>query len=160
MPPPTVIVALLIGELPYQPRLNAITSRIVEHAAAAWKRHPEAVVVCEAEPMRRLAADIGVPDDQLVTALPQPAGHTTRKLIDWLLQHRDRLPAGCWWLMTHDLHAPRAARMFARGGIDAVPVPVSAPFDAGDADWKLRSAAHFRAYDRGALLYCRLRGWV
>jgi len=157
---PGVIVALLIGELAYQRRLNAITCRIVEHAIAMWRRHPSAILVCEAEPMRWLAEQAGVPSTRLLTALPQPKGHTTRLLAEWLRDNRPRLPGRPWWIVTHDLHASRATRLLARCGLDIRAVGVSAPFDSSDADWKLRSARRFRVYNLAAGLYCRSRGWL
>jgi uncharacterized SAM-binding protein YcdF (DUF218 family) len=157
---PRVILALLIGELIYQPRLNPITSRIVERAVAVWHEHPDALLVCEAEPMRQLALRLGVPPDRVVTALPQPHGHTTRRLAEWLQGQRAQLPNGPWWMLTHQLHAARAAAMLARCGLPVQPVGVDAPFEPDDADWKLRSDAWFRFYNAGAGIYCRLRGWL
>jgi uncharacterized SAM-binding protein YcdF (DUF218 family) len=63
-------------------------------------------------------------------------------------------------MVTHALHAARAVRIFRRLGVPVRPVPVDAPFDPHDADWKLRSAPHFRVYNAAATAYCGLRGWL
>lgn len=150
----------MIGELQYQPVLNPITREIAQRAAALWNRHPDAVVVCEAELMREAVASAGVPSDRLLTALPQSRGHTTRLVAEWLRAKGSELPAGPWWMVTHALHAPRAAAVFAKCGLAVEPVAVDVPFRSDDPDWKLRSRRRFAAYNRAAAAYCWIRGWV
>lgn len=150
----------MIGELQFQPTINSISSRIVEHAVGLWAANPEAILVCESEPMSAAASRLGVPTDRLLTALPQPRGHTTRLVAQWLSENRERLPKGQWVICTHRLHSDRAWRILRKCGVDGVPSPIDASFDSGDRDWKLRSEAAFRLYNAGAEVYCRLRGWL
>lgn len=157
---PQMIVALMIGELKYQPKLNAITSAIVETAVKAWRSFPSATLVCEAEPMARLASAFGVFGTQLHTAVPAARGHTTRKLAEWL-RARPVLPGrSALWVITHSLHADRARRIMERCGVHATCLELNTPFLPADADWKLRSALHFRLYNIAAEVYCRCRGWL
>ncbi len=157
--PPAVIVALLIGELHYQ-AMNAITRQIVGQAATLWKQHPTAMLICETEPMRALAQQFGVAQHRLVAALPQDSDQTTRKLAIWLAMHRATFSSGSVWIVTHRLHADRAARMFRVCGLDVMAINVAAPFLISDPDWKLQSEWRFRLYNAGAAAYCWLRGWL
>ena len=157
--PPAVFVGLLIGELHYQ-AMNAITRQIVEQAATLWKQYPTAMLVCETEPMRALAQQFGVAPGSLVAALPQDSGQTTRKLAIWLAKHRPTFSSGSIWIVTHRLHASRAARMFRVCGLGVTAITVAAPFHVSDPDWKLRSEWRFRLYNAGAAAYCWLRGWL
>lgn len=155
-----VVVALMIGELRWQPRLNRISSEVVERAAEVWRSDPSALLVCESELMRQHALQQGVPADCVRTALPQPSGHTTRLLAEWLGRNRRELPAQPWTIVTHSLHARRAVRIFGRCGLSVTAVGVDSAFEMSDRDWKLRSTAIFRAYNTVAWAYCWLRGWV
>jgi uncharacterized SAM-binding protein YcdF (DUF218 family) len=162
MPPPrdeAWVVALLIGELHYMTRLNAITTRIVEHAVSLWQRQPASTLVCEAEPMAEVARQLGVPAAQVRVAIPEPAGHTTRwaALRTAALAGRDGRPVV---LVTHRLHARRAARIFRAAGVTCVREDVDVPFDRTDPDWKLRSEPIFRIYNTVAWAYCFARGWL
>lgn len=153
------VVALLIGELHYMTRLNVITTRIVEHAVSVWRRQPASTLVCEAEPMAAVARRLGVPEAQLRVAIPEPSGHTTRwaALRVASMPGRDGRPVV---LVTHRLHARRAARMFRAAGISCVRDGLDLPFDRTDPDWKLRSEPIFRAYNTAAWVYCFARGWL
>jgi hypothetical protein len=149
----------MMGEIAYQNELNAITSRIVEACVALWRENPGAMIVCEARLLSDYALQLGVTEGHLMTAIPAARGHRTRKVAEWIRHHRP--PA---WknisVITHALHAGRAERIFNRCQIRATFVGLDLPFSPDDPDWKLRSSAVFRAYDRMAGLYCRARGWV
>lgn len=154
-----VIIALMIGELRYMPTLNRISTAIVGEAAALWRQCPSALLVCESEPMRQHALRLGVPADRLRT-LPQPHGHKTRLVAEWLSAHRREFPDGPWTMCTHTLHAARAQRMLAKLGLDVVRHDIHVPFDESDADWKLRSERWFRFHNVAADVYCRFRAWL
>jgi hypothetical protein len=152
-------VALLIGELHYMTRLNAVTSHIVEHAVACWRARPSAVLVCEAAPMAALARSLGVPAASMRVAIPEAGGHTTR----WAAERIRAMPVlgdRTVLLVTHRLHGPRAARMFRAVGLQVQLEGLDLPFDRRDPDWKLRSPAIFRFYNAGAWVYCFARGWL
>lgn len=153
------IVALLIGELHYMTRLNAITTRIVERAVALWRERPAALLVCEAEPMAAVARGLGVPAEVIRVAIPEPGGHTTRSAAERI---RAMLDSGITSvvLVTHRLHGARARRIFRAVGLEANLDGLDVPFDAADPDWKLRSRTIFRLYDAGAWAYCFARGWL
>lgn len=163
MPSPRVderwVVALLIGELSYMTSLNRITSAIVERAVAVWRKRPGAILICEAEPMAALARTLGVPAECVRVAIPEPGGHTTRWAAERIRAMAD-LGTRPLLLVTHRLHGRRAARMFSALNMRVEVEEVDAPFDRGDADWKLRSEAVFRAYNAGAWVYCFARGWL
>jgi hypothetical protein len=153
-----VVVALMIGELSHMPRLNRISAAIVGRAVEIYRATPGNVLICESAPMAAEAVRLGVNPVDVVTALPQPAGHTTRLVALWFAgspfaPHSARL-------VTHALHAKRSVRIFAKLGISASPVPLALPFDRNDPDWKLRSAMAFRLYNAAAYIYCRWRGWL
>jgi uncharacterized SAM-binding protein YcdF (DUF218 family) len=153
------VVALLIGELPYMTRLNDITSRIVERAVEHWRARPRSVLVCEAAPMAELAVSLGVPSVCVRVAINEPHGHTTRWAAERIVAMADR-EGRSLLLVTHRLHASRAARMFRALGMSVEADGVDAPFSRRDADWKLRSTAVFRFYNALAWCYCYLRGWL
>ena len=155
-----VIVALMIGELRWQPTLNRISSEVVERAVEVWRADPSTLLICESELMRQHALRQGVPADRVRTALPQPSGHTTRLVAEWLSGNRHDLPGDPWTIVTHSLHAKRAVRILGRCGLRVDAVGVDAPFAMSDRDWKLRSEPIFRAYNAVAWVYCWLRGWV
>ena len=155
-----VVVALMIGELRWQPRLNRISSEVVERAVEVWRLAPSKLLICESEPMRQHALQQGVAADRVRTALPQPSGHTTRLLAEWLGRNRRELPAQPWTIVTHSLHARRAVRIFGRCGLSVMAVGIDSAFEMSDRDWKLRSKSVFRAYNAVAWVYCWLRGWV
>jgi uncharacterized SAM-binding protein YcdF (DUF218 family) len=100
----------------------------------------------------------GLDHGRLVTALPQPRGHTTRLLAEWLA--RSPYAGEDVMIVTHALHAARSRRIFARLGIRAIPVSLDLRFDPADPDWKLRSARIFRFYNGLAWVYCFARRWV
>lgn len=153
------IVALLIGELPYMTTLNAITTRIAEHAVALWQRQPDTLLICECEPMAAVARAHGVPERSLRVAIPEADGHTTR----WAASRIAAMPGAAQrqlMLVTHRLHGPRAARMFRKLGFRTTLVGLDLPFNAQDPDWKLRSQTVFRVYNAMAWVYCAARGWV
>lgn len=157
---PQMIVALMIGELKYQPEINSITSQIVRTAVEVWWSFLSATLVCEAEPMAQLASRLGVPASRLVIPIPGSRGHTTRKVAEWL-QARAALPKrSSLWLVTHTLHSDRARRILERGGVQATCLGLDLPFSRRDSDWKLRSDMRFRLYNMAAALYCRCRGWL
>src|SRR5262245_9870646 len=148
----------MIGELNYMSGLNAVSAAIVRRAIDVWRETPGAALICESAPMTAEAVRLGVAPEDVITALPQPSGHTTRLVALWLA--RSRQPSGPVCLVTHAMHAGRAVRIFARVGIPASAVPIELPFNPADRDWKLRSAAVFRVYTLAAYVYCRLRGWL
>jgi len=153
------VVALLIGELSYMTTLNRITTQIVERAVARWRERRGAVLICEAEPMAALARSLGVPDESLRVAIPEPGGHTTR----WAAERIAAMPdhgSRTLVLVTHRLHGRRAARIFHALGMRTKVDGLDLPFARRDADWKLRSTAIFRAYNTAAWGYCFLRGWL
>ena len=79
MPPVDgAVVALLIGELHYMNGLNRMSTAIVEHAVALWRAQSGGVLICEAAPMVAVARGLGVPEERIRIAIPEPAGHTTR----------------------------------------------------------------------------------
>jgi hypothetical protein len=155
---PPVIVALMIGELPYMSGLNRISTRIVERSVEVWRQRPGGILVCESQPMSHVARGLGVPDAALITALPQASGHTTRLVADWLAGSGHRCSDVL--LVTHALHAPRAVRVFAKLGIAATAEGLDLAFDRHDPDWKLRSRNVFQVYNFAAHIYCVCRGWV
>jgi hypothetical protein len=153
------IAALLIGELPYMTTLNAITTRITEHAVELWRQRPDTLLICECDPMAAVARRLGVPGHALRVAIPEPAGHTTW----WAASRIAAMPDAAnraLVLVTHRLHGRRAARMFRRQGFRTTLVGLDLPFDAQDPDWKLRSEGLFRVYNAMAWVYCAARGWV
>jgi hypothetical protein len=158
MSDPAVIVALMIGELPYMPGLNRISTRIVERSVQVWREHPGSVLICESQPMSVAAKQLGVPDAALITALPQATGHTTRRVASWLADSEHRRSDVL--LVTHAIHAPRAVKVFAKLGITAAAEGLDLGFDRNDPDWKLRSRTVFRVYNSAAHIYCICRGWV
>lgn len=154
----TVVIALMIGELDYMVSLNPISTAIVERAVTLWRATSGSVLICESAPMTDVARRMGVAASDVVTALPQPLGHTTRLVALWLacsLYAQARVQ-----LVTHAMHARRAVKIFAKVGIEASAIGLDLPFDSADPDWKLRSAGIFRAYNVAAHLYCVCRGWV
>lgn len=155
--PAPAIVALMIGELDYMTALNPISTAIVNEAVRLWRETPGATLICESAPMTAEARRLGVAEKDVVTALPQPSGHITRLVALWLAAspYADR-PI---WLVTHALHAGRAIRIFRKARIEATAVGLDLPFDRHDPDWKLRSAAVFRAYNLAAYVYGICRGW-
>lgn len=153
-----VVVALMIGELSYMPRLNRISAAIVGRAVEMYRATPGNVLVCESAPMAAEAVRLGVNPAEVVTALPQPAGHTTRLVALWLAG--SPYARQSVWLVTHALHAERSVRIFSKLGLSARPVSLALPFDGTDPDWKLRSAMAFRLYNAAACVYCRCRGWL
>ncbi|HYE84966.1 MAG TPA: YdcF family protein [Vicinamibacterales bacterium] len=162
MPPPsddTWVVALLIGELSYMNALNPISTRIVERAVEVWRRHPQGLLICEAEPMAAVARSLGVPEASLRVAIPEPGGHTTRWCAQRIAQMH-KSGTHILVLVTHRLHARRAGKMFAALGLRTRLDGLDVPFDRGDPDWKLRSTTIFKIYNAGAWVYCLLRGWL
>lgn len=157
---PNLILALMIGELEYQPTINRISQSIVEHAVAAWRKNPAALLVCESEPMTAAARALGVPAEKVMTALPQDRGHTTRLVAEWLSRNRTALPDQPWLICTHKLHASRASRVLRKSGLAGTTSEIDTAFDGNDADWKLRSRGAFLFYNLLAEIYCRWRGWV
>jgi len=155
---PAAIVALMIGELDYMSALNAVSCSIVERAVAIWRATPGSVLICESGPMAAEARRLGVAASDVVTALPQPLGHTTRLVALWLAGNG--YDGGRVILVTHAMHASRAVRILARVGVKASAIGMDLPFDRNDPDWKLRSAGMFRLYNAAAYLYCLVRGWV
>ena len=153
------IVALLIGELRYMTQLNRVTTRIVEHAVSDWRAHPSTLLICEAEPMAVLAASLGVPRELIRTAIPEAGGHTTRWAAERVRAMADS-GSRSLRLVTHRLHAPRAARMFRALKMQVELEGLDLPFDRDDPDWKLRSESAFRAYNMAASAYCLARGWM
>jgi hypothetical protein len=152
------IVALMMGELSYMRGLNRISSEIVARAVELHRASPGSVLICESERMTAEAIRLGLTPSDVVTALPQPAGHTTRRVALWLAAspyagHPARI-------VTHRLHARRSVRIFSAAGVAATGVPLDLPFDPADPDWKLRSARIFRLYNHAAWVYCLARGWV
>ena len=161
MPSPTdrtAIVALMIGELDYMSGLNRISAAIVERAVAVWRDTPGSVLICESAPMAAEAARLGVAVSDVVTALPQALGHTTRLVAWWLA--REGYGSHPVHIVTHAMHAPRALRILAKAGVRASAVSLDLPFDPNDPDWKLRSAGVFRFYNAAAHVYCFCRGWM
>jgi hypothetical protein len=156
---PVVIIALMIGELKYQPTLNTISTAITKAAVDLWQRHPGTLLICESEPMRQAALKLDVPQSSVRVALEQANGHTTRRLAEWLRASKPTLPAGNWWAITHSIHANRASRILARCHVTAKIFHVDSAFDRADLDWKLRSAGRFKAYNHLAGIYCSLRRW-
>ena len=157
---PEMIVAMMIGELRYQPELNSITTQIVGTAVKVWQSFRSATLVCEAAPMASLASRLGVPTTHLAIAIPGSGGHTTRKVAEWL-RARLALPScGSLWVITHVLHADRARRILERCRIQAACFGLDIPFPPRDLDWKLRSALRFRLYNLGAEVYCQSKGWL
>ena len=155
---PPAVVALMIGELSYMPGLNRISKAIVERAVEIHRATPGSTLICESLPMAAEAIELGVNPAEVVTALPQPAGHTTRLVAVWLAASLyARRPLR---LVTHAIHARRSVRIFAHVGLSATAVPLDVPFDPRDPDWKLRSAAIFHLYNGAAYVYCRYRGWL
>jgi hypothetical protein len=153
-----IVIALMIGELDYMPVLNAISRAIVARAVAVWRSTPGAALVCESEPMALEAIRLGVARGDVVTALPQSLGHTTRLVAQWMAASEfAQRPA---ILVTHAMHAPRSVRIFSRLGLTAEAVSLNLPFDPRDRDWKLRSAAIFRFYNILAYAYCYARRWI
>jgi hypothetical protein len=157
-PIPAAVVALMIGELNYMPALNRISSAIVARAVAIWRETPGSVLICESAPMAAEAVRLGVDPGDVLTALPQPLGHTTRLVALWMAA--SPYAAHRAVLVTHAMHAPRSLRIFSKVGIAADAVPLDVPFDADDPDWKLRSVGMFRAYNAAAHLYGLCRGWL
>jgi len=158
MPHPPVIVALMIGELPYMSGLNWISARIVERSVQVWREHPDSVLICESQPMALTAKRLGVPDHALLTALPQASGHTTRSVAAWLVGSGHRRSDVL--LVTHAIHAARAVKIFEKLGVRAAADGLDLAFDRDDPDWKLRSRWIFRLYNLAAHIYCVCRGWV
>ena len=152
------VIALMIGEVDYMSTLNRISAGIVERAVAVWRETPGGVLICESAPMAAEAMRLGVAESDVVTALPQPLGHTTRLVALWLA--RSPCARGPVRLVTHAIHARRAIRIFAKVGIVASAVGMDLPFDREDPDWKLRSAGIFRVYNMAAHVYCVCRRWV
>src|SRR5476651_695743 len=110
--PAPAVLALMIGELRYMPALNWISTAIVGRAVEMHRATPGSVLICESAPMAAEAIRRGVNPSGVVTALPQPAGHTTRLVALWL--------AGSPYagrpvrLVTHTLHASRSVKIFAK----------------------------------------------
>lgn len=148
----------MIGELDYMSGLNRISTAIVARAVAVWRETPGSVLVCESTPMAAEARKLGVPPADVVTALPQALGHTTRLVALWL--SREGYRRAPVTIVTHAMHVRRAVRILARAGVEASAVSLDLPFDPKDPDWKLRSAGMFRAYNVAANVYCWLRGWI
>ncbi len=157
-PAAAAVVALMIGELSYMPVLNRISKAIVARAVELHRAMPGSLLICESSPMTAEAIRLGVHPSEVVTALPQAAGHTTRLVAQWLAgSPYSRYSLS---LVTHALHAGRSVRIFSKLGLSAAPVAVDLPFDRGDPDWKLRSAPIFRLYNAAAYVYCACRGWL
>jgi uncharacterized SAM-binding protein YcdF (DUF218 family) len=152
------VVALMIGELSYMPMLNRISKAIVARAVEMHRATPGSLLICESAPMTAEAVRLGVHPSEVVTALPQAAGHTTRLVALWFA--RSLYAGRPVRLVTHTLHARRSVRIFSKMGIPADPVPLDLPFERDDPDWKLRSAVHFKLYSAAAHVYCRCRGWL
>jgi uncharacterized SAM-binding protein YcdF (DUF218 family) len=148
----------MIGELDYMSGLNPISTAIVERAVAVWRQTPGAVLICESAPMAAEAQRLGVASSDVVTALPQASGHTTRLVALWLA--RAGYSTGPVHIVTHAMHASRALRIFSKVGIQASALRMDLAFDSNDPDWKLRSAGVFRVYNFAANVYCVLRGWT
>ncbi len=156
---PPWVVALLIGELSYMSALNPITTQIVARAVTRWREWPGALLICEAEPMAAVARTLGVPPALLRVAIPERGGHTTR----WAAERIAAMPDygnRILVLVTHKWHGRRAARMFRALGMRPKLDGLDLPFERRDPDWKLRSAAMFRAYNTAAWAYCFARGWL
>jgi hypothetical protein len=156
---PAVIVALMIGELIHQPVLNSISTSIVHAGVDLWRGYPDSILICESSPMTRVAVELGVPSQKLLTAIPDSGGHTTRRVAEWL-RLTDVGTRGPRWVVTHRLHSRRASKIFARCGLSGRFIGLDLPFSRLDRDWKLRSTLHFLIYDVGAELYCRWKGWL
>ena len=146
------VVALMIGELIYQPVLNSITTQIVSAAVDRWRTSAAGLLVCESKPMTALAIELGVPAECVWTACPQPAGHTTRAVAEAIAAapafrlHR-------WHVVTHRLHARRAQKIFASFGLMTEFEGLDLPFRFSDADWKLTSSLMFRLYNVAAAVH-------
>ncbi len=138
--------------------LNAISRAIVHRAVELWRETPGSTLVCESEPMAAEAMRLGVARADVVTALPQPLGHTTRLVAQWMASSPYASRRAI--LVTHAMHAPRSVRIFDRLGIRADAMPLDLPFNRADGDWKLRSASIFRIYNGVAYVYCFLRRWI
>ena len=149
---------MMIGELDYMPVLNRISVAIVARAVTVWRETPGSVLICESAPMAAEAIRLGVDPAEVVAALPQSLGHTTRLVALWMAAspYAGRRAV----LVTHAMHAPRSLRIFSKVGMTADAVPMDLPFDGHDPDWKLRSSGIFRVYNTVAHVYCRCRGWL
>ncbi len=156
----SAFIALMIGELPYQPTLNQISTKIVEHTVDLWRQAPGSLLVCESTPMSELAARLGVPSEQLHTALTTKSGHTTRGVAEWLRHAPETIRGRPLRVVTHRFHAQRARSVFAKIGLHGDFVGVDVRFDPHDHDWKLRTPLRFRLYNALAHVYCVVRGWV
>src|SRR4029079_8334219 len=102
----------MIGELDYMTSLNRISSAIVDRAVDEVRARPHAMLVCESRPMTDRALSRGLDPARVVTALPQPRGHTTRLLAEWLAQ--SPYAGEDVMIVTHTLHAARSRRIFTR----------------------------------------------
>lgn len=152
-----IIVALMIGELPYMNgELNTVTKDIVtkaiELAGSSW------TLICESQLMSEYALSIGFPKTQLITALPQNNGHTTVKLaraVKEIITEHDIVE-----IVTHSIHLNRAKAVFNKVGIKVFGECTHTSFNADNPDWKLRSKTIFKVYNSLAWVYCFARRWV
>lgn len=147
------VVALMIGELKYQPVLNSITTAIVSAAVDRWQAGARGgVLVCESPPMSTLARELGVPAECVWTADPRPAGHTTRAVAK-AIESVPALRLQRWHVITHCLHAKRASAIFANVGLVCEFEGLDLPFNRSDPDWKLTSSLMFRLYNVAASVH-------
>ena len=162
-PHPYIIV--LSGGIRSTGRLNATTVARVAWAVDLHRRSLGQKVVMSGGPrrpgrpssapaMKRLAIDLGVPDEDVLTEGASSRTAENARDVAALIGGRGRTSA---LLVTSRLHMRRARLCFERSGIDVSPAPV--PRIEGEPPERSSILTQL-LHEYTGLLYYRLRGWL
>lgn len=177
---PRPFIVVLSGGIRSTGRLNATTVARVKWAVELYRRSLGERLVMSGGPrrpgrpasapaMKRLAADLGVPEEVVLTeSASSRTAENARDVAAMLgsLTH-ERASAGCGeasggdrpsaLLVTSRLHMRRALLCFERSGIDVGPAPVPR---IDDEPPERSSVLAQLLHEYAGLLYYRLRGWL
>jgi uncharacterized SAM-binding protein YcdF (DUF218 family) len=145
--------------------LNDSSAFRVLTAAALWRRQPSAHIIISglprvADDMADALVSLGVPRANITTE--RESGNTRESAI-----HCARLVAGTRFaLVTSAGHMPRSMGLFARQGLDPLPVPTDyrLPGTWGGLAWlpspRGLAASDLAVHEYLGLAWYRLRGWL
>jgi uncharacterized SAM-binding protein YcdF (DUF218 family) len=122
--------------------VSASLRRRIDHAIEVWRRHPEAVLIpsggvgeapiSEAEAMRRIAIEAGVPEESIVLEDRSTSTFEHAAFVATLAR-------GKGWqaltIVTDRYHTPRALFLFRRLGLTVSGDPVRGPGQGSRRRW-------------------------
>jgi uncharacterized SAM-binding protein YcdF (DUF218 family) len=162
---PRPFIVVLSGGVRSTGRLNATTIARVEWAVELHRRALGDRLVMSGGPrrpgrppsapaMKRLACELGVPEDAILTEASSSRTAENAGDVAALLRAEGRPSA---LLVTSRLHMRRARLCFERSGVDVGPAPV--PWIDGEPPERSSILSQL-LHEYAGLLYYRLRGWL